>query len=115
MDTANLQERYTKEIEQLRGKLRELKGEQHAKYERRRHLFDDLNYTPKELILKTNTTATTNNIVATSRSNSNNNIINNGIGSRGANAKETVIGEVKIAKKRILMVFVNFVVIYFVR
>lgn len=65
MDTANLQERYTKEIEQLRGKLRELKGEQQAKYERRRQIFEDINYTPKELLLKSSVNTGINNTVKT--------------------------------------------------
>lgn len=71
VDTANLHERYTKEIEQLRGKLRELKGDT-PKFERRR-MFDDLAYSPKELLVKTNTgVATINNVVA------NNNNANDG-------------------------------------
>lgn len=73
VDTANLQERYTKEIEQLRGKLRELKGEQQAKYEqRRRHLLDDVGYSPKELLLKTTENATTNNSVVVAAADVNN-------------------------------------------
>lgn len=68
-NTANLQERYTKEIEQLRGKLRELKGDP-PKYERRR-LFDDMAFTPKELVMKTNA-ASANKISNNNSSNSNN-------------------------------------------
>lgn len=66
-NTANLQERYTKEIEQLRGKLRELKGDP-PKFERRR-LFDDLAFSPKELVIKTKA-ASANKISTNSGSNS---------------------------------------------
>lgn len=61
VDTGNLKERYTKEIEQLRGKLRELKGEQQQLHFQRRRLLDDVGLSPKEMLLKTNTNATVNN------------------------------------------------------
>lgn len=104
VDTANLQERYTKEIEQLRGKLRELKGEQQAKYEqRRRHLLDDVAYSPKELLLKTTENATTNNSVTVAAviNNDSNNSINQKVVSETTNTVKEVQGK-SLCKAKII-------------
>lgn len=61
IDTANLQERFTKEIEQLRDELRELKGEQQLPYERRRFL-QDIDLSPKQVFTKSNADVKANNI-----------------------------------------------------